>query len=99
MNQANTYFKRSRWRQFLHLDDQLDLVQNPENFDLSWTKKQLHQEIYKLPNKQKSIVMMRVIQKLPYKDISKILGISENSAKVNYHHALQKLKDVLGNSL
>ncbi len=99
MNQANTYFKRSRWRHFLHLDDQLDLVQNPENFDLSWTKKQLHQEIYKLPNKQKSIVMMRVIQKLPYKDISKILGISENSAKVNYHHALQKLKDVLGNSL
>lgn len=98
MNQANTYFKHSRRRNFLRLEDQNELVQIQDNYDLVWTKKQLHHEIFKLPKMQKSIVMMRIIQKLPYKDISKILGISENSAKVNYHHAVHKLKDVLGNT-
>ena len=36
--------------------------------------------------------MMRLSQELPYKDIGSILGISENSAKVNYHKAKKNLK-------
>ncbi len=41
------------------------------------------------------IIMMRLSQELPYKDIGPILGISENSAKVNYHHGIKKLKKML----
>jgi len=39
--------------------------------------------------------MMRIAQELPYKDISEILGISEGSAKVNFHHAMNTLKELI----
>ena len=40
---------------------------------------------------------MRVAEELPYKEISSITGMSENTAKVNFYHALQTLKEVLNN--
>ena len=45
-----------------------------------------------LPKIQRMVVIMRIAQDLPYKDISGILGISEGSAKVNYHHGINQLK-------
>ena len=53
--------------------------------------------ISRLPKKQRSFVIMRLAEELPYKEISIITGISENTAKVNFHHALQRLKEVLNN--
>jgi DNA-directed RNA polymerase specialized sigma24 family protein len=41
------------------------------------------------------VVTMRIAQEMPYKEISDIMGISENSAKVNYHHAVTALKEKL----
>ena len=32
----------------------------------------------------------------PYKKIAETLGITENSAKVSYHHAVTLLKEKLG---
>ncbi|MGY8788344.1 MAG: RNA polymerase sigma factor [Fidelibacterota bacterium] len=49
----------------------------------------------RLPKKQRTVVMMRIAQELPYKDISKITGMSVGTAKVNYHHALTSLKEWL----
>ena len=43
------------------------------------------------------VVTMRISDEMPYKDIAKVMGISENSAKVNYHHAVKALKDQLEN--
>jgi len=40
---------------------------------------------------------MRIAQVMPYKEISEIMGISENSAKVNYHHAVKALKENIEN--
>jgi RNA polymerase sigma-70 factor (ECF subfamily) len=97
LNHINSYFKKSRWRNLIHLEDQENLFHENDDYEKTWTRKQLYLEINALPKKQKSIVMMRIIQNLPYADISNILGISENSAKVNYYHAVQKLKKILGN--
>ena len=41
--------------------------------------------------------MLRINETLSYKEISDITGMSEGTAKVNYHHALKKLKEVLDN--
>ena len=40
---------------------------------------------------------MRIAEEKPYKEIAEVIGISENSAKVNYHHAVNTLKDQLEN--
>jgi DNA-directed RNA polymerase specialized sigma24 family protein len=39
---------------------------------------------------------LRIFQELPFKVVASILNMSENSAKVNYHHAIERLKERLG---
>lgn len=48
--------------------------------------------VARLPLRQRSVVMLRVLKDLPFKEIARIEGISENSAKVNYHHAVTRLR-------
>jgi DNA-directed RNA polymerase specialized sigma24 family protein len=36
---------------------------------------------------------MRLTERTPYKEIASTLNISENSAKVSYHHAVNTLKE------
>jgi len=53
---------------------------------------------HRLPTTQRNIIMLRVYQDLPFKSISQILSISENSAKVSFHKAKQNLKQYWENS-
>lgn len=46
----------------------------------------------RLPEKQKAALLLRVCDDLPFRDIGQILGTSEASAKVNYFHAVKKLR-------
>jgi len=55
----------------------------------------LWEAVAKLPKKQRTVVMMRIAQELPYQQISEITGMSVGSAKVNYHHAVTTLKEWL----
>jgi len=52
----------------------------------------LERLIARLPLRQRAVVTLRVFSDLPFKDIARIEGISENSAKVNYHHAIARLR-------
>ena len=60
----------------------------------AWKRKELWDAIAKLPKRQQTVVTMRIAENLPYKEIAKIMKISENSAKVNYHHAVATLKKI-----
>ena len=55
----------------------------------------LKKGIDKLSKKQRSSFILHQEEKLSFKQIGGILEISENSAKVNYHYAVQKLKKYL----
>jgi RNA polymerase sigma-70 factor (ECF subfamily) len=48
--------------------------------------------VARLPLRQRSVLLLRVLRDLPFKEIARIEGISENSAKVNYHHAVVRLR-------
>ncbi|NOZ74076.1 MAG: sigma-70 family RNA polymerase sigma factor [FCB group bacterium] len=92
-NVAITVFRKKHWRKLLHLDQ----VPEPatQTDDGVFKKQELWSAIRRLPKQQQRIVMLRTSQQLPYKDIAAILNISESSAKVNYHHGVQKLKSIL----
>jgi RNA polymerase sigma-70 factor (ECF subfamily) len=45
-----------------------------------------------LPDRQRSVLSLRIWGDLSFRDIGALLGISENSAKVSYHHAIRRLK-------
>ncbi len=53
----------------------------------------LRQRIESLPEMQRAIVILRVYDDLPYKEIANILKTTENSARVSFHHAVTRLRD------
>ena len=92
INMSNTYLRRNKWKNMLHLDQ----ISEPEYIDTTnedkWKRKELWDAIARLPKIQRMVVTMRTAKNLPYKEIAKIMNISENSAKVNYYHAVEALK-------
>ena len=49
-----------------------------------------------LPDRQRSVLGLRIWGDLSFREIGRMLGISENSAKVSYHHAIHRLRQWLG---
>ena len=53
----------------------------------------IHHLIRQLPEKQKTIVQLRDVEGLSYKEISEIMEISEEQVKVTLFRARQKIKE------
>ena len=94
-NTVSSWITRNKWKNLLHLDQAPDKGEYDTNNEAKWNKEELWNEIYKLPNKQRRIMILRITDSLSYSEISKITGMSEGTAKVNFHHGLKKLKEVL----
>tara|TARA_B100000700_G_scaffold275349_1_gene321113 strand:+ start:7462 stop:7989 length:528 start_codon:yes stop_codon:yes gene_type:complete len=95
-NTANTYFKRNKWRNILHLDQVEDPKYEDNIQDREWKKEEIWNAIGKLPKKQRLVVTMRISEILPFKNIADILDMSEGTAKVNFHHGMKRIKVLLG---
>ena len=96
-NTVNSWITRNKWKNLLHLDQAPDKGEYDIKNETEWTKEELWNEISKLPNKQRRVMILRITDSLSYSQISKITGMSEGTAKVNFHHGLKKLKEVLSN--
>ncbi|MFN7135382.1 MAG: RNA polymerase sigma factor, partial [Myxococcales bacterium] len=48
--------------------------------------------LLKLPLRQRQVVSLRIDGELPFAEVARALGITENNAKVCYHHAVKRLK-------
>lgn len=46
----------------------------------------------RLPQRQRQVVTLRIDGELPFAEVASVLGITENSAKVNFHHAVKRLR-------
>jgi RNA polymerase sigma-70 factor (ECF subfamily) len=49
-----------------------------------------------LPPKQRLVLELRVFHDLPFGEIAVLADCSEDSARVNFHHAVKHLRDLLG---
>ncbi len=58
----------------------------------------LERRIDDLPFKQKSTLTLRIFEGMSFKEIGRTLGCSAGSARVNYRHAVLKLKDSAAHS-
>ena len=52
--------------------------------------------VARLPEKQRLVLELRVYQDLSFKEVAVVAACSENAAKVNFHHAVKRLKQWLG---
>jgi RNA polymerase sigma-70 factor (ECF subfamily) len=58
----------------------------------------LRAAIAQLPPKQKLVLELRVFDDLSFKEVAELADCSENTAKVNFHYAVKRLRDILGGS-
>lgn len=90
INQVNNYFRKQKLLSWFgrELKDEMttDIIEEQPQID------KLFKMAHKLPTIQRNIVLLRVYQDMPFKSISQILSISENSAKVSFHKAKKNLK-------
>jgi len=55
----------------------------------------LREAVTRLPRRQREVLLLRIDGDIPFAEIASTLGITEVNAKVNFHHAVQKLKALL----
>lgn len=82
-------------RQFAELDTNVSdgqYEQQQENEDDASDKGQLRQALEGLPPRQREIVLLRIYQELPFKEIALALKSTETAVKVNFHHAMKSLR-------
>ena len=60
-----------------------------------WRK--VHARLAELPPKQRLVVELRLFHELSFKEVAIIADCSEDSAKVNFHHAVKRLRALLPN--
>ena len=58
----------------------------------------LRRAIEQLPPKQKLVLELRVFDDLSFKEVAELAECTENTAKVNFHYAVKRLRDILGAS-
>ena len=92
LNKANSCIARDKWKKLLHFYQVKNPLISKVRIEKEYVKIELKRQINKLPKKQREIVFLRIYEQLSYKKIFELIGINENSAKVNYFYALKTLK-------
>ncbi len=54
--------------------------------------RQLRDAVASLPPKQRMVLELRIYDELSFREVAELAGCSENAAKVNFHHAVKRLK-------
>ena len=93
LNEIRRAHRRSRGEQLVPLDDVAEPATTADEGIGSTWKHTLERLIARLPLRQRTVVVLRVFSDLAFKEIARMEGMSENSAKVNYHHAINKLRE------
>ena len=99
-NKIFNYKKNKSNSQLEYIDDiENSVLQLQEDLvDLSFTDEEISDsnkllKIYnKLTDKQRQIIYLRLVEKLPYKDIAEYLNIESQSAKNSMARVLEKIK-------
>ncbi len=55
-------------------------------------ERQVRAAVLTLPRRQREVLTLRVDAGLGFRDIAETLGITETNAKVNFHHAVKRLR-------
>ncbi|MGH7857173.1 MAG: RNA polymerase sigma factor [Candidatus Binatia bacterium] len=98
LNRCRSLQRSARARREVPLEEtaETDLPEG-EGADLAGgaLRARVEREVERLPPRQRAVLRLRVFGDLPFAEIARIEGISENSAKVSYHHAVRRLKEWL----
>ena len=58
--------------------------------------KRLRAAIARLPPKQRTVLELRVFDDLSFREVAELAECTENTAKVTFHYAVKRLREILG---
>lgn len=67
-----------------------------ERLVLAHDSQQLRQAVAQLPPKQRLVVELRVQEDMSFREVADVAECSEDAAKANFHHAIKRLRAMLG---
>jgi RNA polymerase sigma-70 factor (ECF subfamily) len=73
-----------------------DHHQAPARIEGDQVSARLRSAIAQLPPKQKMVLELRIFDDLSFREVAELADCSENTAKVNFHYAVKRLRDILG---
>jgi RNA polymerase sigma-70 factor (ECF subfamily) len=91
-------YRRLKGRTVVSLDghDPPDNRDPDANLQLSEAEQRMRLGIAGLPRLQREVFLMRVQQGFGYDEIARALGTTPGAARVHYHHAVKRLKEMVG---
>lgn len=89
-------YRRTKGRQFVELvdDDRADAADPNSELQADELAARIAAELDRLPRLQREVFRLRVEQGLEYAEIAVALDTSPGAARVHYHHAVRRLKEV-----
>lgn len=90
-------YRRRKGRKVVSLDGQ-DLPDNRDpdaDLQLNESEHRMRLGIAALPRLQREVFLMRVQQGFGYEEIALALGTTPGAARVHYHHAVKRLKEIV----
>lgn len=90
--------RRARGRRLVPLDEAVRATDGDphERAVAGELEERLRQGIARLPKLQREVFLLRAQQGLEYEEIAVALSTSPGAARVHYHHAVKRLKELLG---
>ena len=96
-NLLKDQYRRRRGRIHVSLEDH-DLAAGDDpaaTLDASEAEGRMQQGLTTLPRLQREVFLLRAQQGMDYEAIAQALGTTPGSARVHYHHAVKKLKELV----
>ena len=90
-------FRQNKGRVFLEIEehDVVDAADPAGELAADETGRLLQEGLTKLPRLQREVFLLRVQQGMEYTEIATALGSTPGAARVHYHHAVKRLKELL----
>lgn len=88
--------RRWRFEPVEHADERR--VEGPgavEHVELQQQRRLVREALVALSRRQREVLTLRVDGGLPFAEVASVLGITENNAKVHFHHAVRRLRERL----
>lgn len=97
-NLLKDHFRSRKGRQVVSLEQHelADSADPHADFAAGEIEERLRQELSRLPRLQREVFLLRAQQGSDYADIASALGTTAGAARVHYHHAVKRLKELFG---
>ena len=97
VNEALNWLELEKKRALQPLPDNGDASAQTANLTISaeTIERKLQEAIRLLPDKQRTVFLLRYYEEMPYEEMSRILQTSEGALKASYHHAVKKIQTLL----